>query len=562
MNPAHPAPAPLSATRLDGLSVVLIVAALTCVAGCDDAEPGKMPGMSAAAPATKSGKKIVFYRSQMDPNTISTKPGKDSMGMDLVPVYEGDPAADLNTIQINGATMQRMGVRIGTVKRQKLTRVVRALGRLAFDDKRVATVNMKFDGWIERLYVNETGQKVKRGQRMLSVYSPELLASQLEYLQILKTTPPGPHSAHIVSAAAERLVRFDVPRSFVRRLKRKRRASRRISFHAPVGGYVIHKTALEGTFVKTGAPLFTIAQIDALWVLADIYEFDAPWVHAGQDATIEFDYLPGAVQEAKVDYVYPTLNAKTHTLQVRLLLKNPRATLKPGMFATVRIHANPVGETLVLPLEAVIRSGERSVAFVYKGDGRFEPRELKLGVRGDQTYQVLAGLEEGEKIVLSGNFLLDSESRLKEAVKKMLGGNIKPKPARGGSTEGMKGMKGMKPAPGVKANAAAAAGRKADMDARMKALPKGKPLTPEMKAEMKALQAEPSMMAPMVGPDGKPRTPSMDQDDGAAAQEPGTKLKAAGTATTAAPVAGSAASSPAKAKTASRGRSAKRRTKK
>jgi Cu(I)/Ag(I) efflux system membrane fusion protein/cobalt-zinc-cadmium efflux system membrane fusion protein len=377
----------------------------------------------AGAPADQ-GRKVLYYKSSMDPSFIATKPGKDSMGMDLVAVYEGDPAANLDVIEVSGAVIQQSGVRVEKVERQRLTRVVRALGRAQVDEGRVSTVNTKFDGWIEKLWVDETGQKVKQGDPLFAVYSPELVASQEEYLQIRKSTAAGPHSTHLLAAARQRLLQFDVPESFVRQIERSGEAQRRVVFRAPRSGFVIHKTAFQGTFVQKGASLFTIADLNALWVVADVYEFDAPWVFAGQKATIELDYLPGVMQEAKVDYVYPVLDEKTRTVQVRLVLPNPKVSLKPGMFATVRIHTEPAGETLVVPDEAVIHSGERSVAFVSLGQGRFEPRELSLGVWGDGFYQVLEGLEEGERVVTSGQFLLDSESRLKEAVKKLLGGNL------------------------------------------------------------------------------------------------------------------------------------------
>lgn len=381
-------------------------------------------GTEDAASSAASGRKVLYYKSSMDPSFIATKPGKDSMGMELVAVYEGDPAANLDVIEVTGAVIQQSGIRVEKVERRRLTRIVRALGRAQVDEGRIGTVNTKFDGWIEKLWVDETGQKVKRGDALFAVYSPELVATQEEYLQIRKSTAAGPHSAHLVASARQRLLQFDVPESFVRQIEKSGEAQRRVIFRAPRSGYVIHKTAFQGTFVQKGASLFTIADLNALWVVADVYESDAPWVFAGQKATIELDYLPGVMQEAKVDYVYPVLDEKTRTVQVRLILPNPKVTLKPGMFATVRIHTEPAGETLVVPDEAVIHSGERSVTFVSLGEGRFEPRDLSLGVRGDDAFQVLSGLKEGELVVTSGQFLLDSESRLKEAVKKLLGGNL------------------------------------------------------------------------------------------------------------------------------------------
>ncbi|HHO54396.1 MAG TPA: efflux RND transporter periplasmic adaptor subunit [Deltaproteobacteria bacterium] len=382
-------------------------------------------------------RKVLFYKSPMDPSFIATEPGKDSMGMELVPVYEGDPAANLDQIEVTGATMQAMGVRLAPVKRDVLTRRVRAFGQVEVDETRIATVNMKFDGWIEKLYVDETGQAVEAGDPLFGVYSPELLATQKEYLQLLDGGTDGPHAAHLKRAARDRLLQFDVPESFIRRIEKDREPRRLVTFTSPTEGYVVHKNALEGTFVKRGANLFTVADLDALWIQAEIFEFDAPWVQVGQKATVEFDYLRGSVQEAEVEYIYPILDSHSRTVQARLVLPNPDVAVKPGMFATVRIQAQPVGETLVVPTEAVIHSGERNIAFVSRGVGLFEGRELELGVRGNEVYEVLSGLEEGEQVVVSGQFLIDSESRLKEAVKKMLGTNVGSSLPSGGSSPEM-----------------------------------------------------------------------------------------------------------------------------
>jgi len=402
--------------------IIAMLLILTMVYGCSDKDSSKKMNM----PMTnKDGKKVVFYKSPMYPSFISKKPGKDGMGMDLVPVYEGDPSANLNIIKINGATIQKMGIRVETIEAGKLIRIVRALGQIEFDEPKVSKINMKFDGWIEKLWVDETGQFVKKGDPLFSVYSPELVASEEEYLSILKKNMTGPHSKHFLKSSKERLLQFDVPESFIKNIEKTGVVSRTTVVRAPRSGYVVHKSAFVGTEFKKGANLFTLAELNALWIIADVFERDAPWVKKGQSASIELDYMPGSLKEAKVDYIYPVLNRKNRTIKIRLILPNPNVILKPGMFATVRIHTNPVEDSVLVPTEAVIHSGERNIAFIYNGDGLFEPRELKLGVKGDEKYQVLSGLNVGDKVVTSGQFLLDSESRLKEAVKKMLGSNIK-----------------------------------------------------------------------------------------------------------------------------------------
>jgi len=392
--------------------VATVLAAL--VVGCSQSEQD-------TAPASDS---VLFYRSPMDPNFISGTPGKDAMGMDLVPVYAGDPEADLNAIAVDGAVVQRMGVRLAPVTRGSPTRIVRALGRVVPDETRVSKINMKFDGWVEQIRVNETGQHVDAGSPLFSVYSPELVASQEEFIQVLNSTAKGPHTEHLMRSARDRLLQFDVPETFVEEIERTRSAKRTVTIVAPTSGYVIHKEAFEGTFVKRGVNLYTLADLDALWILAEVYEFDAPWLSPGQSATIELDYLPGRILETAVDYVYPVLDEKSRTLTVRLLLPNPDVILKPGMFATVRIHVRPLENVLTVPADAVIHSGERNVVFIARGDGRFEPRELQLGMRGNDVYQVLDGVQDGERVVVSGQFLLGSEASLKDAVKKMLGTNV------------------------------------------------------------------------------------------------------------------------------------------
>lgn len=403
---------------------MILTVVLLALGACETESGQEKPGDE----SSEDHRRVVFYRSPMDPSFVSAKPGKDAMGMDLVPVYEGDPAADLTAIQVDGATVQRIGVRTEEIERGELTRIVRAVGRADLDETRVTEVNMKFDGWIEKLWVAETGQFVKKGDPLFAVYSPELWASQDEYLQIVRSRPEGPHSQHLLESARNRLLQFDVPPSFIREIAKSGKPRRRVVIRSPATGYVVQKSAFEGTYVREGANLFTIADLDALWVIADVFESDAPWVGIGQEATLELDYMPGSLQEAKVDFIYPTLDEKTRTVRVRLVLPNPAVLLKPGMFATVRIHTDLADEAVIVPNEAVIHSGERNIAFVSLGDGRFDPRELKLGVRGDDNYQVLEGLKEGEDVVVSAQFLLDSESRLKEVALKMLGGNVEADP--------------------------------------------------------------------------------------------------------------------------------------
>lgn len=404
--------------------------------GCDSKEAGGEHAgghAAASAPNARLGGKILYYRSTMDPSYISMKPGNDAMGMELAPVYEGDPGADLDSIVIDGAMVQRMGIRVEPARRGTLERVVRAAGRVEVDETRVAKVNTKYEGWIEKLYVNETGQKVRRGQALFAVYSPELVASQREYAQVVEADLTGPHAAHLKKAARERLTQFDVGKGLIDSIEKTGKARRWTVFTSPANGYVTHKNAWVGTYVAKGANLFTIADLDALWVMADVYEYDAPWLEKGQRATVELDYLRGQSFETTIDYVYPTLDEHSRTLRVRLKLKNPDVVLKPGMFATVRIVTTPASDVLMVPPSSVIHAGDRNILFIAKQGGRFEPRDVSLGARGDNAYEVKDGVKEGERVVISGQFLLDSESQLKEAIKKMLGSNVAETPAAPGA---------------------------------------------------------------------------------------------------------------------------------
>jgi len=370
---------------------------------------------------TKKGK-ILYWRAPMNPTEIYDKPGKSAMGMDLVPVYEDD-ITDQKAVKIDPVIQQNMGIRLGKVKKGPLVHTVRTYGHITPDETLTAQVNLKTSGWIEKLFVDFTGKYVKKGEPLFEIYSPDLVAAQEEYLvahRALKRMPGGTGKGLIVSSR-RRLLYFDVPESEIEAIEKSGKAKKTLMIRSPLSGFVIERKAEEGSYIKTGTKVFQIADLSRVWVDAHIYEYELSWIAKGQRAEMTLPYLPGRIFKGTVAYVYPYLQPKTRDLVIRLVFQNPEMELKPEMYADVFIKAALKGEGLMVPSEAVIRSGQRNVVFVSMGEGKFMPRDVLLGPSLDHgQVQVLVGLMVGEEVVVSGQFLLDSESNLKEAVRKML----------------------------------------------------------------------------------------------------------------------------------------------
>lgn len=371
-----------------------------------------------------SGKerKILYWRAPMNPTEIYDKPGKSAMGMDLVPVYEED-IVDEAAIKIDPVTQQNMGIRTAEVKKGPLVRIIRTYGHITPDETLTAQVSSKTNGWIEKLYVDFAGKYVKRGQPLYDIYSPELVAAQEEYLVAYRNLSGrlGKSGRDLLHSSRRRLEYFDVSASEIKAMEKSGRTNKTVMIRSPLSGYVIQKKAEEGAFVRAGSMVFRIADLSRIWVETHIYEYELSWVTQGQEAEMTLLYLPGEVFSGRVSYVYPYLQPKTRDLIIRLEFENPDMKLKPDMYADVRIKAKIEGEGLIIPSEAVIRSGERNLVFVTRGEGKFSPRDVTLGLSlDDGRVQILTGLTQGESVVTSGQFLLDSESKLKEAVQKML----------------------------------------------------------------------------------------------------------------------------------------------
>lgn len=409
-------------------------------------KPGKAPcGMDLVpvyeeepAPAAAKERKIKYWVAPMDPTYIRDKPGKSPMGMDLVPVYEDEPgAAPEGTIAVDPRIVQSMGVRTAKAQVKELSRTIRAVGQVTYDERKLAVVTTKLPGWVERLYVKATGDPIRRGRKLLSLYSPELVTTQEEYLLALKNLQTmqksgipefQESSGRLLAAARQRLEYWDIPDSQIEKLKRTGEVQKTLTLVSPVNGIVIKRMVTQGQRVQAGMPLLEVADLSTVWVEADIYEYELPWVRVGQHATMTLTYLPGETFHGRVQYIYPYLQESTRTARVRLAFRNPGLKLKPDMYAQVEIVSPLKQATVVIPSEAVLNTGEKQHVFLALGQGHFAPQEIKVGVRGgDGLVQVLSGLKGGEEVVTSAQFLLDSESRFREAIAQMLKGGEEEK---------------------------------------------------------------------------------------------------------------------------------------
>jgi Cu(I)/Ag(I) efflux system membrane fusion protein len=328
------------------------------------------------------------------------------------------------TVQISPERQQLIGVKIGTVEIKPLEKVIRTVGRVDYDEKRLTTISPKIGGWIEDLFVDFTGRFVQQGEPLLTLYSPELVSTQEEYLLALRAKKelvksPFPEVAGSGSSLAEsarrRLKLWDINDDQIRALEESGQPRKTLTLYSPFSGIVLEKVAYKGMNVMPGMALFKLADLSIVWLYADIYEYELPFIRLGQQAAIQLSYLPGELFTGKAIYIYPSLNPETRTAKVRFEIPNPHGKLKPEMYANVEIKVQ-LGRKLTVPEGAIIDTGIRQLAIIDKGSGYFEPREVKVGAKVDNYYEVIRGLKAGERVVTSANFLIDSESKLKEAV--------------------------------------------------------------------------------------------------------------------------------------------------
>ena len=363
-----------------------------------------------------------FYTCGMHPQVIQDHPGNCPIcGMKLAPIRKDSGAtnANLSTISVDPVTRQSMGIRTLTVTRGPLRRTIRTVGMVEHSESAMADVTTKFKGWVEKLYVDATGQHVHHGDPLFEIYSPELYSAQTEYLLALKAGPGGNES--LLKSARLKLKFMDISDEQIAELEQAQTPAKTLRIGAPIDGYVMEKMVVAGQMIEPGMKLYRLANHDTVWVQAQIYEQDLPYIRLGQDAEVTIASWPDIRFRGRVTFISPTLDEKTRTVMVRMEFHNPGHLLRPGMFATARITVEMSPSVLLVPDMAVLRSGDKNTVFVALDEGKFEPRAVVLGRTAEEDRdEVISGLREGERVVSSGQFMLDSESQLREAIQKMI----------------------------------------------------------------------------------------------------------------------------------------------
>ncbi len=392
---------------------------------------------SAKAPAKQ------LYTCSMHPQVLKSEPGLCPIcHMDLVPVKNhnhgakggannaaGDvkdkskDAKDTLLIRVAPAVVQKMGVSTEILKKEEIAREIRAVAHVEFNEKNQVIINSRVNGWIERLYARYTGKKVRRGQALAGIYSPELVSTQEEYLQLykkLKDSQTSPELKRLLAAARKRLRYWNISEAQIRRIETTGKVSRLLTLYSPYSGVITEKKVVQGARIKIGTDLFKIVDLSTVWAFVHIPEKDIPFVREGMRATMIVPQVPGKTFPGRVSFIFPYMDSKARDLKVRVSFRNHRFRLRPGMYATIILKNKFTKKYVVAPSSAIIRTGTRELVFVYKGDGAFEPREVQTGAVGSKDrVQILKGLKEGEAVVVSGQFLLDSETRIQEAVRKL-----------------------------------------------------------------------------------------------------------------------------------------------
>lgn len=381
-------------------------------------------------PSSK-GRKVKYWRDPMDPNMVSPKPGKSPMGMEMVPVYEDEAPAE-GGVHVSPSFLQNFSVRTAVAEGGAIPVDISTIGILAYNERDIASVNTKFEGWIEKVYVNYVGEPVQKGDVLFEIYSPQLVTTQMEYLQgakyLERLQAGGSEDAisrakSLLEASRERLHYWDITEAQIDALKESGQVTRTVKIFSPVSGILVSKMdqALEGMKLSPGMTIYKIANLSTVWAQIEVYEHQVQYVQAGRIARITVDSFPGRTWTGKILYLDPAITQQTRTLKAFVEIANPDGKLRPQMYANVEISVPAVGGAVKVPTEAIIHTGERSVVIVAKGNGAFEPREVRVGAIGGGYQEIRQGLKRGEVVVTSSQFLIDSESNLREAVSKMLG---------------------------------------------------------------------------------------------------------------------------------------------
>ncbi len=375
-----------------------------------------MTGFSAVAQAEASSegkKEILYWVAPMDPNYRRDKPGKSPMGMDLIPFYAGADEDD-NMVSISPTVVQNLGVRTARAELTRLWRGIDTVGYVDYDESKVSHIHLRTEGWIEKLAVESEGDRFKKGEFLFDIYSPKLVNAQEELVTALASGNKG-----LIRATKERLSALGISTTQIKQLQKNKKVKQRISIYAPQDGVVSDLPVREGMFVKPTMKVMTLGDLSSVWLLAEVFERQSAWVEVGQPAEVSLSYIPGKTWQGKVEYIYPSLDPKTRTLKVRLRFDNPGEKLKPNMYANVKIFGGAKENTIVIPLEGLIRTGREERVIVAAGDGKFEARNVKAGIESGDYVEILEGVNEGDNIVISGQFLIDSEASMRASISRM-----------------------------------------------------------------------------------------------------------------------------------------------
>lgn len=356
--------------------------------------------------------KVKYWVAPMDPNYQRDKPGKSPMGMDLVPVYK--EKATGSSIIIAPEVVQNLGIRTVRVKRLDLAQVINTVGYIGYDERKVSHIHLRVPGWIDHLSAHSEGERFNKGDTLFTLYSPELVNAQQDYIQLL-----GSGNKRLIRAGQERLEALGVDKKLISQLRKSKQAKQLVPTYAEHKGVVSNLSVRHGMYVTPDKQVMSLADLSSVWVLIEVFENQANWVKQGDLVEMQLDYLPGRVWQGKVEYIYPSLSLKTRSLKVRLHFDNPGELLKPNMFARVKIFTQQKTNALVVPVQAVIQTGVENRIIVNSKGSAFEPRRVQLGIESGENIEILSGLEEGEEVVLSGQFLIDSEANLQGALLRM-----------------------------------------------------------------------------------------------------------------------------------------------
>lgn len=363
--------------------------------------------------AADEDKEILYWVAPMDPNYRRDKPGKSPMGMDLIPFYATDSESG-SSVSISPSVVQNLGVRTRAAERATLWRGIDTVGYVDYDESKVSHIHLRTEGWIEKLAIESEGDRVKKGDFLFDVYSPKLVNAQEELVTALSSGNKG-----LIQASRERLSALGISEAQIRQLEKTRKVKQRISIYAPQDGVVSDLPVREGMFVQPSMKVMTLGDLSSIWILAEVFERQAAWVALGQSAEVTLSYLPGEIWQGKVEYIYPDLDPVTRTLKVRLRFDNPGESLKPNMYANVKIYGGPKHDVIVIPLEGLIRTGRNQRVIIDLGEGRFAAQQVLAGIESGDYVEIIKGVEQGDRIVVSGQFLIDSEASMRGSLMRM-----------------------------------------------------------------------------------------------------------------------------------------------